>query len=92
MSAVDVLVTLLFAGLVVRYVAGRTARSAELPSVREGSPLPTAREAARLYGVEGMPGLVYEYRGKFDLEGMVQMLREQGYIDEATARELLGEP
>lgn len=84
MSAADVLVLLLFAGLALRSATRlrqiRRAESAESPRAESGAPRSSPlHEAAHPYG--------------FDRDRMVQMLREGGHIDEARAASLLdGEP
>jgi len=106
-TAINTLVLLLSAGLALRCVVRlrqlREAEPAELSSVREGSPLPTAREAAHPW--MRPPGIDSELALDAHLTGrsrpmsphakclMVQMLLNEGYITQVQAVELLdGEP
>lgn len=87
MSAADVLILALVAGLALRSASRlrqiRRAELAELPPACDDSPRQTAQEAAHLTVWPTRP---------FDRERMVQMLLDGGHITEADARLLREEP
>jgi hypothetical protein len=92
MTVADVFVILFCVGLALRSATRlrqiRKAESAESPRAESGAPRSSPLHEAA-HPIPGVPGVVYQYRGDFDRKRMVQMLREQGYIDEARARDLL---
>ena len=84
MTSMDVLVILLLCGLVLRFLPPFVKRKAvpvELPPAA-GAPRSRPQEAAHLAAWPTHP---------FDRGRMVRMLLEGGHIDEARARELMGD-